>query len=385
MGRITSYPETTELGASDIFLVDGSNGTRKVSAPNAASEFAKLDEDSYRLTSRLNGAGFDATKIPNGANLNTLDYIRQGRYYCDNNELVSSYQNCPVLVPFMMEVMSLVSPNVDDESTGVWVYRLRKITTVTGHIKYQYVYSQDTAGIFTYDDWFEVVTSASDYLIQPEMIVMDHITTIGGDFTSIGNWISANFVPDRVINVKVTPTSSGYFGTASFEIRAQLTTSGHYGWATLQSDNPNVIVFGRLSNDVWSWFTTQLVDVSSGSKNDLVYSNSYTQSANAWIDTIQHTIPVSGLYSIHTAFSAASPNRPLGIALCSIDANDKLTIYGVNERTNNTEGSLGLSKELLTLSLSNMIYLEAGTTIQIRTKAVSATAGTVRIRINHIG
>lgn len=385
MGRITSYPETTELGSSDIFLVDGSNGTRKVSAPNAASEFAKLDAESYLLTARLNGAGFDAVKPPSNANLNTVDYIHQGRYYCDDDEVVATYQNCPTTEPFMMEVISPISPNVDDETTGVWVYRLRKLLTISGRIFIQYVYSQDTAGIFTYGYWDEVITSASDNLMRPEMVVLDHITTIAGDFTSIGNWISANFVPDRVINVKVTPTSSGYFGTASFEIRAQLNTAGHYGWATLQSDDSNVIVFGRLSNDVWSWFTTQLVDVSSGSKNDLVYSNSYTQSANAWIDTIQHTIPVSGLYSIHATFTAASPNRPLGIALCSIDANDKLTIYGVNERTNNTEGSLGLSKQLLTLSLSNTLYLEVGTTIQVRTKAVSATAGTVSIRINHIG
>lgn len=278
MGRITSYPETTELGNSDIFLVDGSNGTRKVSAPNAASEFAKLDEDSYRLTSRLNGAGFDAIKIPNNANLNTLDYIRQGRYYCDSGESAATYQNCPVLVPFMMEVMSLVSPNVDDESTGVWVYRLRKITTVTGHIKYQYVYSQDTAGVFEYDDWFEVVTSVSDYLIRPDMIVIDHVTTIGGDFESIESWIASNYELGRTIEVLVTPTTAGYFGSASFSLRFNLSTPT-YGWAIMQSDDVKVAVFGRLNNGTWHWYSPAFKEISTladGVVNMNVSKDSYT-------------------------------------------------------------------------------------------------------------
>ena len=384
MGRITSYPETTELGANDIFLVDGSNGTRKVSAPNAASELSKLDGDAYRLTARLNGADFGATAIPNGANLNTSDYIRQGRYYCGSNEAVATYQNCPVLVPFMMEVISTISPNLDDESTGVWVYRLRKITTVTGHILYQYIYSQDTAGIFEYDTWREVAMSDSTEIISSDMIKLPSVTTITGDFASIATWIDSNYVLGRTISALVTPSGSGYFENLPFEIRATMTSSTD-GWATLISNNyARVVVFGRKMSGTWQWFAPSLANVSDGSKGDYFGGNEYAQTANTWVDTISHSVTAAGVYNIH-AVQSNENSYPLGIAIYSLDSESKLHIYGSTERPNSSEGRLGLSNVLSSISVSATVYLDANTTIRVRTKGSAAGNNNVSLRITHIG
>lgn len=344
MGRITSYPETTELGASDIFLVDGSNGTRKVSAPNAASEFAKLDAESYLLTARLNGAGFDAVKPPSNANLNTVDYIHQGRYYCDDDEVVATYQNCPTTEPFMMEVISPISPNVDDETTGVWVYRLRKILTISGRIFFQYVYSQDTAGIFTYGYWDEVVTSASGNLMRPEMIVIDHITTIAGDFASIGNWINSNYVSGRTISALVSPTSSGYFETAPFEIRATM-VSANMGWAMLISPgtNGNRVVFGTKSGS-WTWYTVPLTNVTDDNTSKVqkaTYNNTSVKngecvcrrqgnvvSINAVGDCVSLTAnTVTDWVTIDSKFR---PKEPIYVAVANGGVNGRYAIINTN-------------------------------------------------------
>lgn len=383
MGRITSYPETTELGANDIFLVDGSNGTRKVSAPNAASELSKLDGDAYRLTTRLNGADFGAVAIPSGANLNSIDYIRQGRYYCDTAASASSCQNCPTTDPFMMEVMSPISPNIDDEVTGVWVYRLRKITTNVGRIFYQSIYSQDTAGSFTVGAWNEVALAGRMDVIDSEMIKIEGVTTIAGDFASIGAWIDANYVAGRMIEAIVVPTSAGYFTTAPFEVRAILNSSTD-GWAMLQSnDYARLVVFGRKMSGTWQWFAPPLMDVSDGTKGDYYGGNAYAQTANTWVDAITHTVTTAGVYSIH-AVHKNDNSYPLGIALYSIDTDSKLHIYGSTERPNSSEGRLGLSAALGSIEVSETLYFEANTTIRVRTKGATAGNNNVSLRVTHI-
>ncbi len=42
MAKITEYSAVTRLGASDIFIIDGANGTRKISAKDSAIELAGL-------------------------------------------------------------------------------------------------------------------------------------------------------------------------------------------------------------------------------------------------------------------------------------------------------------------------------------------------------
>jgi hypothetical protein len=54
--------------------------------------------------------------------------MKVGRYYCSQTTTAATLKNCPTSVAFMMEVYSPLSTTIDNETTGTWVYRLRKIT-----------------------------------------------------------------------------------------------------------------------------------------------------------------------------------------------------------------------------------------------------------------
>lgn len=106
------------------------------------------------------------TLIPEDANLNTLQYLKVGNYYCNENKKVATLKNCPLTTynsegegvsgqAFMMQVYSPLSTVLDTEETGTWLYRIRKITHYNTGIEYiQYCYVGATAGNWTYGDWY---------------------------------------------------------------------------------------------------------------------------------------------------------------------------------------------------------------------------------------
>jgi hypothetical protein len=110
----------------------------------------------------------DGTSIQANEDLKTVAYLKAGRYYCTKNETVGTLKNCPTKKAFIMEVLSPISKTVDNETTGTWIYRLRKITTIDGTQYTQFVHSDGTAGNFTYDSWKiipgRVITGSSEAL-----------------------------------------------------------------------------------------------------------------------------------------------------------------------------------------------------------------------------
>lgn len=79
--------------------------------------------------------------------------------------------------------------------------------------------------------------------------------SMSGVLSAVGAWISSNFVSNKWIGCKVSPTdSSGYFGSSSFSVLANC-SSANYGVAQLMCDNPNksALVIGQLVGGTWSW------------------------------------------------------------------------------------------------------------------------------------
>lgn len=79
--------------------------------------------------------------------------------------------------------------------------------------------------------------------------------SMSGVLSAVGAWISANFVSNKWIGCKVSPTdSAGYFGSSSFSVLANC-SSANYGVAQLMSDNPNksAMLVGQLVGGTWSW------------------------------------------------------------------------------------------------------------------------------------
>lgn len=120
------------------------------------------DEDGYvysagekvdmRFTRSLLPVG---TSIPASANLNTIEFLKIGKYYCSLNADAKTIKNCPVNVAFSMEVFNPLGTNVDDETTRDYTYRLRVLTQYdTGQQYMQFCRTNGTAGSWIYESWY---------------------------------------------------------------------------------------------------------------------------------------------------------------------------------------------------------------------------------------
>lgn len=95
------------------------------------------------------------TSIPAKANLNTVAYLKVGKYYCSLNADAKTITNCPTARAFMMEVFNPLSTVVDNEVDSTYVYRIRILTEYSTGIQYaQYCTVGSTANKWTYDNWY---------------------------------------------------------------------------------------------------------------------------------------------------------------------------------------------------------------------------------------
>lgn len=95
------------------------------------------------------------TSIPAKANLNTVAYLKVGKYYCSLNADAKTITNCPTASAFMMEVFNPLSTVVDNEVDSTYVYRIRILTEYSTGIQYvQYCTVGSTANKWTYDNWY---------------------------------------------------------------------------------------------------------------------------------------------------------------------------------------------------------------------------------------
>lgn len=165
--------------SSKIFLV---GATSQAANPQTYShDTAYVGTDGYlysnseKVWPRIYGTLIPyGTEIPAKADLNTVTYLKVGNYYCGSNATVKTFKNCPLTTynssgvgtdgsAFMMQVYSPLSPTLDNETTGTWVYRIRKIIHYSTGIEYtQYCYVGGTAGAsnWTYGDWYVTPKSA---------------------------------------------------------------------------------------------------------------------------------------------------------------------------------------------------------------------------------
>lgn len=104
------------------------------------------------------------TSVPANANLNTIEFLKIGKYYCSQNVDAKTVKNCPVNMAFSMEVFNPLGTSVDDETTADYTYRLRVLTPYDTGIHYtQCCRTSGTPGTWTYDSWY--VTPRSKFAL----------------------------------------------------------------------------------------------------------------------------------------------------------------------------------------------------------------------------
>ena len=166
--------------SSKIFLVGATSQAANPQTYSHDTAYVGTDGYLYSNSTKVNPRIYatlvpEGTAIPASADLNTVTYLKVGNYYCSSNATVQTLKNCPLTTynssgtgtagsAFMMQVYSPLSPTFDDETTGTWRYRIRKIIHYNTGIEYtQYCYVGGTAGSanWVYGDWY--VTPRSSF------------------------------------------------------------------------------------------------------------------------------------------------------------------------------------------------------------------------------
>ena len=261
-GGYLTFRESTSGKSTDIIKICGSSNaftsTVNMTAPkfigalqgnaDSASAASKLSTArNIKITGKVSGnADFDGsanitiattfddriyttlvptgTAIPANADLKTTEYIKVGRYYCSANATAKTLKNCPTSSAFMMEVYSPLSTTIDNEATGTWVYRLRKITHFNTGVQYwQYVGSGGTAGVFSYGDW-RIIPMTKFNLDSTD--TNDGSATLGSVsqpvyITNDGTFASCNAYPTSL------PANGGNADTVDGKHASDFATSGH--------------------------------------------------------------------------------------------------------------------------------------------------------------
>lgn len=163
----------TIVGEGDI-VIEGGSGSADLDGyateeyvNNAVEAVNVKGEDGYvysngekvdmRFTRSLIPVG---TSIPANANLNTVAYLKVGKYYCSQNVDAKTITNCPTTSAFSMEVFNPLSPVVDNETTDPYVYRIRILTVYNTGVQYvQYATVGSTVNNWTYNPWYVVPRS----------------------------------------------------------------------------------------------------------------------------------------------------------------------------------------------------------------------------------
>lgn len=146
---------------------DGSDGTSTyveaddlaaVATSGSYNDLTNLPSD--RLFRMLVPTG---TEITSNKNLNTVEFLVVGRYYCSANATVATLTNCPTSSAFMLEVFSPLSTTIDDETTRAWCYRTRILTTFTGEMFVQSCSTNATPNNWSYGSWSKINNVQADW------------------------------------------------------------------------------------------------------------------------------------------------------------------------------------------------------------------------------
>ena len=283
--------------------------------------------------STLSGTG---TQILASADLQTDKYLKVGSYYQGSSTTVrDTFKNCPVVTAFKMEVMAPISPTIDDETTGNYVYRIRKIIPFNTGIEYvQCVYTNGTPKAYTWGDW----------TISPQAIISVTKNGAGATLTKGGSTVPVYIGT----NGRFTACDSYAGGTAITLNGTSKAASTASFYAPTSSGTAGYILKSRGANVAPSWI--QSVPIANGgtgttaiTANRLLYVTSSKITASShYINGTQIAInstsaPTENLYVNGSA--KVTGNTTLGDAMAdTITINGKTILKsGVTYGTQNPE------------------------------------------------
>lgn len=220
---------------------------------NSGAFTGNLTADNFNSRFSLQSVPY-GTAVGENADLNTVTYLSVGNYYCGADAIVSTMTNVPVKRAFMMTVYSPLTPTVDNETTGKWVYRVRKFMTYLGEEYIQSVYSGNTAGTFTYGAWQQIAHKSDIPTKTSELTNDSGYITLDGSVKSVVDY------GDTSKNIKIGYSGAGISGDNIKYIAGFTTNDGTTG---------NVARIKDISKDALKSWLGYATVATSGSYNDL--------------------------------------------------------------------------------------------------------------------
>ena len=311
------------------------------------------------------------TVIPSNTNLNTINFLQVGNYYCSQDATVKTLTNCPTDQAFMMRVYSPLSTTVDNEATSTYVYRLRKIITYKGQEYYQAVNSGTSASTFTYGPWYSELNSQGKLTLSGDLsgsVDLSNNMTLTADITASGV-IAGKYGP----TANSTPAHGASFKVPEFTVAADgRITAATTRTITLPADNNTTYGLSAESGHI-----IQLKDNNNGvTKVTLVQGNDMvltTDTANDKI-TIAHEAFTTTKASKNTTATPAHGGTFDVLDSVTTD-NGHVTGYTVKTVTlpvdNNTTYTISAKNNIITLDGSTgtdtTVTLAAGNDINVST------------------
>lgn len=358
---IAATPTNSPTGAWGTLYVDWTTGTKYQIYINdgASGNIYKRSWNSsnstwtswVRITSAdiANIERFYRSLVPvgtaittNGVDLNTVTYLKVGKYYCNSDARTQTLVNCPTSNAFMMEVFSPLSTTIDNESTSSWVYRVRILTTYTGKMYIQKANSGSTAGTFSYGAWEEFAyTSNIDAKPNSYWGTSSTAAATAAKVVTVSSSQNFKLVPGAMVTFKAPNTNTAQNPTINVNgtgakpifFNSAVVTTGSLNKAG-QNGRPATYVYDG-TNWVWvSWSTDDnttysTMSVSEGTTGTATsartvradYLKQIIQHYNPTVNDATLTIQKNGT-NVQTFTANSSTNKTANIQVPNLQTSD---------------------------------------------------------------
>jgi microcystin-dependent protein len=290
---------------NDSFKYNPSTNTLTVGSitGNAATATKATQDENGNQISRIYCSMIPAgtSLTTSGTNLNTVALLKVGNYYCSTDNTTKTFVNCPTTNAFMMQVYSPLNTATDNETTGEWVYRVRKLMTYWGDEYIQYAYTSGTPGSYTFGSWRKIaktediptnnnqLTNGKGYLVKSDLLNV--VYPVGSIYMSVNSTSPQSFLGGtwtQIQNTFLLAAGSSYSngstgGAATVSLTTANMPSHGHGVGTLAVSTKSLT--GTVNYSLFTggqWTDTSTNGIISQWKNTNRQYNTNGTSQNSW-------------------------------------------------------------------------------------------------------
>lgn len=293
---------------NDSFKYNPSTNTLTVGSitGNAATATKATQDENGNQISRIYCSMIPAgtSLTTSGTNLNTVALLKVGNYYCSTDNTTKTFVNCPTTNAFMMQVYSPLNTATDNEATGEWVYRVRKLMTYWGDEYIQYAYTSGTPGSYTFGSWRKIaktediptnnnqLTNGKGYLVKSDLLNV--VYPVGSIYMSVNSTSPQSFLGGtwtQIQNTFLLAAGSSYSngstgGAATVSLTTANMPSHGHGVGTLAVANKSLtgtVNYSLFTGGQWENKSTNGIISQWKNTNRQYDTNGTSQNSWAWL------------------------------------------------------------------------------------------------------